>query len=570
MVGGVLTAAPAHAAVPDAPINVAAAAAGPGSATVSWTPAANNGGFPIVEFSIAAQPTDVRLGNIAGDQTSATLTNLPNGTYTFTVRARNSDGNSLASAPSNEVVITGGTDITVPDPPTNVTATPGDKSAVVNWTPPTNDGGSLITEYRVNVTPGQGVYQTASGSDTTLVFTGLTSGVEYFFTVQAKNTVGRSAQSAPSNTVVAGGTAATAPGAPANVRATAGAGGITVSWTAPSDGGSPIEKYRVSAQPGTAFRDVLAPSTGGAPPTSALFTGLSPTTSYSFKVFAVNSVGPGPDSLPSNSVSGSVGGVDAKADFSGDGRGDVIARRPNGELLLYAGDGAGSFIAARKIGAGWHVLDRILSPGDFNGDGRADLIGRKPNGELWLYPGTGTGGFNVKAYRRIGTGWQVLDRLLSPGDFNGDGRADLIGRKPNGELWLYPGTGTGGLNVNAYRRLGTGWQVYDRLLSAGDFNGDDNGDVMARKPNGELWLYAGDGQGRLVNGRRIGTGWHVLDRVLSAGDTSGEGKADVIGRKPNGELWLYPGTGSGGFDVSSYSRIGTGWQAFDIILGAGL
>ena len=34
---------------------------------------------------------------------------------------------------------------TTPDPPTNVSATPGDTEAIIEFTPPENDGGSAIT-----------------------------------------------------------------------------------------------------------------------------------------------------------------------------------------------------------------------------------------------------------------------------------------------------------------------------------------------------------------------------------------------------------------------------------------
>ena len=79
-------------------------------------------------------------------------------------------------------------------------------------------------------------------------------------------------------------------------------------------------------------------------------------------------------------------------------------------------------------------------PGDFTGDGAADVLARKPDGTLWLYAGNGRGGW-AAAGRRIGLGWQVFDRVLSPGDFTGDGAADVLARKPDGTLWLYPGNG---------------------------------------------------------------------------------------------------------------------------------
>ncbi|HWF34837.1 MAG TPA: fibronectin type III domain-containing protein, partial [Solirubrobacteraceae bacterium] len=97
----------------------------------------------------------------------------------------------------------------------------------------------------------------------------------------------------------------TAPAAPTGVSATAGNTTAQVSWSAPGNGGSAITSYTVTpsvngtAQPATTI-------TGTPPATSATITGLSNGTTYTFTVTATNSVGTGPSSAPSNSVTPSV------------------------------------------------------------------------------------------------------------------------------------------------------------------------------------------------------------------------------------------------------------------------
>jgi hypothetical protein len=93
----------------------------------------------------------------------------------------------------------------------------------------------------------------------------------------------------------------TVPGAPSGVAATAGNGSASVTWTAPSDGGSPITSYTVTPYVNGAAQQTTT-VTGTPPATSATITGLTNNTSYTFTVSATNAVGTGSASAPSNPV----------------------------------------------------------------------------------------------------------------------------------------------------------------------------------------------------------------------------------------------------------------------------
>ena len=58
-------------------------------------------------------------------------------------------------------------------------------------------------------------------------------------------------------------------------------------------------------------------------------------------------------------------------------------------------------------------------------------------------------------------------------------------------MWLYPGDGSG--KPGATVRIGTGWNVYDRILNGWNLNNDTNPDLVARRPDGSLWAYSGTG-----------------------------------------------------------------------------
>jgi hypothetical protein len=174
------------------PRNVTAVA-GNEQATVSFQAPLNDGGNTITGYIVYSLPDSLTT---TGLDTTLVVTGLTNGTqYTFTVRAINGIGTGAASAFSNSVTPL----ITVPDAPINVTATAGNGQATVTFLPPPNGGGSEIIGYTVYSQPDS---LTVTGAATTLVVPDLTNGTSYVFTVRATNSVGTSAASAASNSVI--------------------------------------------------------------------------------------------------------------------------------------------------------------------------------------------------------------------------------------------------------------------------------------------------------------------------------------------------------------------------------
>src|SRR5436853_6982716 len=131
--------------VPGAPRNLQATP-GDGQVTLNWQAPSNDGGSPILLYTIYR-------GNSSGGEsflitvplvttyTDATVTNGV--TYYYQVSATNAIGEGPRSS---EVSVT---PATTPGAPQGLSATPGDTTVSLTWSPPVSNGGSSITHYTI-------------------------------------------------------------------------------------------------------------------------------------------------------------------------------------------------------------------------------------------------------------------------------------------------------------------------------------------------------------------------------------------------------------------------------------
>ena len=197
----------------------------------------------------------------------------------------NADGSTTISAPPAATAPGAVTSLNaVSSAPMN-----GKPAIAVSFALPTSNGGSPITGYTVSWSPqGEGIADATASLDPkslSHVITGLTQGTTYTFSVTATNTTG----TGPSSTTSSGIVAASPPGSPASVTATAGDGQATVTFNAPvQDGGVPISSYVVTWDPAdTNATDSTTPSSS----LTHVITGLTNGQAYSFTVKAINYAG---------------------------------------------------------------------------------------------------------------------------------------------------------------------------------------------------------------------------------------------------------------------------------------
>lgn len=200
-----------------------------------------------------------------------------------------------------------------------------------------------------------------------------------------------------------------------------------------------------------------------------------------------------------------------------------------------------------------------VSSADYNGDGKADLIGIGADHDLKFLAGTGRGGFQSPSV--ITSGWEPYKHLVHT-DLNADGRSDLLAIRGDGLLEYYGGASGGGFD--RYDRLEFGWDGMVQVTSGADFTGDGVQDVLATSSGGILTLYPGNGFGGLSGTRKaLGGGWNVMKFVVG-GDFTGDGIGDLMAVSHAGTLYFYRGLGSA---FVTASPIGTGWEAFTEVTG---
>ena len=184
---------------------------------------------------------------------------------------------------------------TIPGAPQNPRATAAGPSVIIlAWSPPAWRGTSAITDYQFQVSADAG--QTWGLPQTTVLteyqHTGLSAGVTRHYRVRARNANGFG----PWTSVVSATTSTgTPPGPPRALTATAaGSSAIDLSWSAPRDpGSSAIIGYRIEwSSTRTGGWTDLEANTGNTR-TTYRDTGLSPNTTYYYRVSAINSFATG-------------------------------------------------------------------------------------------------------------------------------------------------------------------------------------------------------------------------------------------------------------------------------------
>jgi len=227
-------------------------------------------------------------------------------------------------------------------------------------------------------------------------------------------------------------------------------------------------------------------------------------------------------------------------DFNGDGQGDLLWRRTADGTLRTWFMRNGALLQASDASAGtpWS----IQGVGDFDGDGSSDILWRENTGQLAIWFRGAIAGAAYPGYNNqpapVDLAWQVR----GVGDFNGDGRADILWRHTNGQVAIWPMRGGVRVGESAPGGLdpSSAWSVQ----GVADFDGNLRDDILWRSVDGQLRIWF-DGELREAfpsyanQGGRVDATW----QIKGVADLNLDGRADIVWRQNTGQvaLWFMDG-----------------------------
>jgi hypothetical protein len=258
-----------------------------------------------------------------------------------------------------------------------------------------------------------------------------------------------------------------------------------------------------------------------------------------------------------------LGNTHIAADLNGDGKVDLAGAGAN-VVSVMLGNGNGTFGAKTDFPVA--AAPQAVAAGDFNSDGKVDLVAtlNDPQLSLALLTGTGTGTFNPPIYFPNTSGFD--SPAIAATDLNSDGKLDLVVMHNIGcytapctaahSITILLGNGDGTFQTPSEVDVGTG----PFAMAVLDLNGDGIKDVAIGGGNTELSILLGVGNGTFVQQPVVtlvpGGDLFSACNDIGVGDLNRDGKQDLVVPLGNGEgNAILIGNGNGTFQVMSRIQI---------------
>jgi len=242
-------------------------------------------------------------------------------------------------------------------------------------------------------------------------------------------------------------------------------------------------------------------------------------------------------------------------DFNSDDYPDLaVARGSNSVSILLNTSPPLDLSFGTAVNYGTGVCPEHVATGDFNRDGKADLVvANAAFDNVSVLLGLGDGTFNPAVNYKTGH----APICSAVGDFNRDGKPDLAvanGNSDNVSILLGNGDGTFGAAVNYATDDGPSF------VAVGDFNRDGKPDlavsnVVSALPSGTVSIFLGAGDGTFNAAVNYSAGNHPF--CVAIGDFNRDGKPDLaVTNSSSDNVSVLLGNGDGTFNAAINYNVG--------------
>jgi hypothetical protein len=208
-----------------------------------------------------------------------------------------------------------------------------------------------------------------------------------------------------------------------------------------------------------------------------------------------------------------------------------------------------------------------VATGDFNGDGKLDVVNIDTGSNLNVMLGKGDGKFQTPITTYIGTS-NFFPEAIAVGDFNGDHLLDvavwaLNATTGNTQVNIYLGNGAGGFTVGGVYNAPNSntFNPGPNSIVSADLNGDGKLDLVGLTLLNGAFVFLGNGDGSFQTPVNYGTGTtNGCCSGLAVGDLNGDGKPDLA-ISANDGISILLNNGNGTFGTPTYYPSGVAGSA---------
>ncbi len=220
--------------------------------------------------------------------------------------------------------------------------------------------------------------------------------------------------------------------------------------------------------------------------------------------------------FPNGEIRGQIHPTEMSANFDGDGKTDAAVFRPGNTNWYDLRSSDNTFRAIQ-----WGLASDVLTPGDYDGDARADHAVFRSG--TWFIRRSSDGGLTSQV-------WGFGTDIPVPGDYDKDGKTDIAVWRPSDGSWYILKSSNNQLQAQPWGQNG------DRPVP-GDYDRDGKTDLAVFRPDNPnpgagTWYILNSSDGSFVQ-QQFGAN---TDKLVPA-DYTGDGKTDIAVWRPSEGAW---------------------------------